>query len=65
MAGRGCYWVTEPGVGRVLIPGCWNRAVYGDHAECHCRHRSESMEDRIARLEHQIAELSAKVVARG
>lgn len=34
-----CKWIRDPEVpgGRFLVPGCWNRAVHGDHAECHCR----------------------------
>lgn len=33
-----CRWYRAPECpgGRYLVPGCWNRAVYGDEAECHC-----------------------------
>ena len=33
-----CRWYSSPDVpgGRYLVPGCWNRAVYGDDADCHC-----------------------------
>lgn len=33
-----CRWYKDPDVpdGRYLVPGCMNRAVYGDHADCHC-----------------------------
>lgn len=33
-----CRWVEDKDVagGRFLVPGCANRAVYGDDAECQC-----------------------------
>jgi hypothetical protein len=33
-----CRWYKSPEVprGRYLVPGCWNRAIYGDDADCHC-----------------------------
>lgn len=33
-----CRWIRAADVpgGRFLVPGCWNRAVYGDNADCHC-----------------------------
>jgi hypothetical protein len=33
-----CRWHkdTEVPGGRYLVPGCWNRAIYGDDAECQC-----------------------------
>jgi len=31
-----CRWHKDENGNRFLNPGCWNRAVYGDYAECHC-----------------------------
>lgn len=33
-----CRWVKDKGVpgGRYLVPGCWQRAIYGDDADCTC-----------------------------
>lgn len=33
-----CRWHKADDVpgGRFLVPGCWNRAIYGDHADCQC-----------------------------
>lgn len=33
-----CRWIEDKDVpgGRYLVPGCINRAVYGDDADCHC-----------------------------
>ena len=33
-----CRWIKDEEVpgGRYLVPGCANRAVYGDDADCHC-----------------------------
>ncbi|MEO9971706.1 MAG: hypothetical protein ABJG15_18060 [Hyphomonadaceae bacterium] len=33
-----CRWhhYDEVPGGRFLVPGCWNRAIHGDHADCHC-----------------------------
>lgn len=33
-----CRWHHDPSVpdGRFLVPGCWNRVLYGDYADCHC-----------------------------
>lgn len=53
-----CHWVSEPGVGRVLIPGCMNRAIYGDDAICHCR---PAQRDRVSILEDRVADLAAEL----
>lgn len=33
-----CRWIKDPDVpgGRFLVPGCYNRALNGDDADCHC-----------------------------
>lgn len=33
-----CRWIEDPDVpgGRFLVPGCYNRALNGDDADCHC-----------------------------
>jgi hypothetical protein len=33
-----CRWHKDTSLpeGRFLVPGCWSRAVYGDHAPCNC-----------------------------
>lgn len=55
---RSCHWVRDKDVpgGRFLVPGCWNRAVHGDHAECQCprptkQERAVMLEDVVARLD--------------
>lgn len=54
-----CRWVRDSEVpgGRFLVPGCWNRVLYGDHAECHCtpsdtpaEPEAETQLDRVERL---------------
>lgn len=32
-----CKWHSSSEVpgGRFLVPGCWNRVIYGDDADCH------------------------------
>lgn len=55
-----CHWVREPGVGKVLIPGCWNRAVYGDDATCHC---GPSQKDRVSSMEGKLDELTRIIEA--
>jgi len=58
-----CRWHTEDGI-RFLVPGCMNRAVYGDHAMCDCpsakKPAAEKLEDRVERLEVIIADLRAQ-----
>jgi hypothetical protein len=31
-----CHYINAPGVGMVLIPGCWGAALSGDLAHCTC-----------------------------
>jgi len=44
-----CRWVTDKDVpkGRFLVPGCWNRALNGDDADCHCAKGTETRAERI------------------
>jgi hypothetical protein len=58
-----CHWVKDRDVpgGRFLVPGCLNRAIYGDLAECHCQNKptiADSMDaiiKRLDRLEKRLA----------
>lgn len=59
---RRCRWVKDAEVegGRFLVPGCWNRALYGDHADCHCPPGSltrAEIEREIATAEAYVADL--------
>jgi len=50
-----CRWVKDESVpgGRYLVPGCWNRVVNGDEAECQCEtHRLTDDPDNIDRCPH-------------
>jgi hypothetical protein len=44
-----CKWVRDPEVpgGKFLVPGCWNRAIYGDDAECQCVGGTETVAERL------------------
>lgn len=44
-----CKWVRDPEVpgGKFLVPGCWNRTIYGDDAECHCVDGTETAAERL------------------
>ena len=58
-----CRWIYDDEVpdGKFLVPGCMNRAVHGDDADCHCPDDPETVEDRIASLQAKIAELQTAV----
>lgn len=50
-----CKWHHEDGV-RFLVPGCWNRVIYGDSAECHCvESEEESLRKQVRDLQDQVA----------
>lgn len=51
---RPCYYITDRGK-RVLIPGCWGTVHSGDMRDCHCERPSK--DDRLTKLEKQMAEL--------
>lgn len=46
-----CKWVRDPEVpgGKFLVPGCWNRVISGDSAECHCVGGTETTGERLER----------------
>lgn len=55
-----CRWITDPDVpgGRFLVPGCWNRAINGDNAECHCKEGTQSTAERLeAKIDNLIARM--------
>jgi len=45
---------------RILIPGCWNRAVYGDDADCHCPKPMREQAPEMS-LQEQIDALKAEL----
>ena len=57
-----CRWVYDADIdgGKFLVPGCWNRAIYGDYADCHCADGAETVGDQIRSLERRIAKLERK-----
>ena len=58
-----CRWIYDnevPG-GKFLVPGCWNRTIYGDDAECQCREPPETIGDQLASLRAEIASLKKTV----
>lgn len=58
-----CRWVHDEEVpgGKFLVPGCWNRTIHGDDADCHCPDDPETVEDRIAAMQAKIADLQAAI----
>jgi hypothetical protein len=63
-----CRWYSSAEVpgGRYLVPGCWNRTVCGDYAECHCpKPKStdslDGLADRIKALEDGLSKLIDKI----
>lgn len=57
-----CRWVYDAEIdgGKFLVPGCWNRALNGDYADCHCDGGAETIGDQIEGLRRRIANLEAK-----
>lgn len=57
-----CRWITDAEVptGRYLVPGCWNRVICGDDAECQCSDRPETMQEQIDRLQAEIEQLKMR-----
>lgn len=53
---RPCYRV-----GAIIIPGCWGTVHSGDMRDCYCERPSK--EDRLAKLEKQVAELLKRLPA--
>ena len=60
-----CRWVYDKDVpgGKFLVPGCWNRAVHGDYAECQCFEGPETIGDQLAALRRDLADLTKTVKA--
>lgn len=55
-----CYYTTVKDHGRVLIPGCYGAAVYGEHrCTCKTQKQAKSLEERIASLEGEIRTLKS------
>lgn len=56
-----CRWVYDKSVpgGKFLVPGCINRAVYGDAAVCHCPNSQQTRDEKIEQLEARIKMLEA------
>lgn len=57
-----CRWVHDDEVpgGKFLVPGCWNRAVYGDNAECQCREPPETIGDQLEALRRRLDALEKR-----
>lgn len=58
-----CRWIHDAEVpgGKFLVPGCWNRTIHGDDADCQCEDDPETVEDRIAALSRQLALMKAEL----
>lgn len=60
MSGTVCRWHKSDEVpgGRFLVPGCWNRAINGDHADCHCPKPPKRVPKKAIPLLEALAELA-------
>ena len=56
-----CRWVYDKNVpgGRYLVPGCMNRAVHEDEADCHCDGGELTIQEEVQMLRAEVAKLSA------
>jgi hypothetical protein len=55
-----CRWINDPTLegGGFLVPGCWNRALNGIDAECHCKTDAPpSLQDQVDSLRAEIERL--------
>jgi hypothetical protein len=54
-----CRWHKSDDVPakRFLVPGCWNRAIHGDHADCHCPKPPKRMSKETRALVEALAAL--------
>ena len=54
-----CKWITDATLplGKFLVPGCWNRVVHGDDADCQCADVPETLQEQVNRLELEIERL--------
>ncbi len=63
-----CRWIRDPEVpgGRFLVPGCWNRVIHGDCADCHCVgfHAAETFEEKVKRALEDIIDRIKKLETR-
>ena len=59
MTNTPCHWITDAEVpaGRYLVPGCWNRVVHGDDADCHCANRPDTLQEQIDTLRATVERL--------
>ena len=60
-----CRWVYDKDVpgGKFLVPGCWNRTIHGDDAECHCKEGAETIGDQLAALRSEVSDLKKAIKA--
>jgi hypothetical protein len=60
-----CRWVYDSEVpgGKFLVPGCWNRALNGDDAECQCPDDPETIGDQLNALRVQIETIRREISA--
>lgn len=61
--GDRCRWHSDPDVpgGRFLVPGCWNRVIYGNYAECHCETPRKTLDDEISELRNRVGVLEKQL----
>jgi hypothetical protein len=57
-----CRWVRDSEVpgGRFLVPGCWNRAINGDGADCHCAIAKETVGDKLDAIIRRLDRLEGR-----
>lgn len=63
MTARPCRWVDDPTLkeGGFLVPGCWNRALNGIDAECHCKtEEPPTLAEQVAELRAEVDRLKAR-----
>jgi len=52
-----CHYTDVPGVGKVLIPGCWSVVHSNDISLCSCPRKK----DRVVLLQNRVKKLQAQV----
>lgn len=55
-----CHYVVDEVAGRVLIPGCWGSAVYGE-GNCHCPKAGQNESEEVVQLKKEIKELKKQI----
>ncbi|MFK4871691.1 hypothetical protein [Novosphingobium sp. ZW T3_23] len=59
-----CRWHYEDGM-RFLVPGCWNRVVHGDAADCHCEDsENDDLRRKVTELQDQINWMKLQMMER-